>query len=279
MERLEWLKWRQKGIGGSDAPLLMGVSPYGNILDLYKQKIADEIEDKSNFVMDRGNRYEPRILAWFNAMNDSAFSPELIESQDYPFLRCSLDGKDGESILEIKIIGKEFFLKKEMPAKYYPQVQHNLMISRARVCFFIMLWQEGWDETKPLDSKDICVIPVYPDLEYQKKLLAAEISFWHDNVEKRIPPITDTIDISDLVQPYVDMVEQIKILEGELEKIREKIIAAADATGLKKVTCGNLKITKEERKGAVDYSKVPELKDVDLEQYRKKSSTSWRITA
>ena len=33
------------------------------------------------------------------------------------------------------------------------------------------------------------------------------------------------------------------------------------------------------RKGNVDYAKIPELKGIDLEKYRKGSISSWRITS
>jgi hypothetical protein len=38
-----------------------------------------------------------------------------------------------------------------------------------------------------------------------------------------------------------------------------------------------LTIIKTERKGSVDYSKVPELVGVNLDSYRKKSTTVWTI--
>src|SRR5262249_26782935 len=34
----EWLAWRRTGIGGSDAPVIMGLSPYRGLLSLYVDK-------------------------------------------------------------------------------------------------------------------------------------------------------------------------------------------------------------------------------------------------
>lgn len=36
--REEWLKERQKGIGGSDAAVILGLNPYKTILDFGKKK-------------------------------------------------------------------------------------------------------------------------------------------------------------------------------------------------------------------------------------------------
>lgn len=45
-----------------------------------------------------------------------------------------------------------------------------------------------------------------------------------------------------------------------------------------KNTCGaEYYFQQEERRGSVDYSAIPELKSVDLEQYRKKPVKSWRL--
>lgn len=49
-------------------------------------------------------------------------------------------------------------------------------------------------------------------------------------------------------------------------------------SGKKACEGAGIKVTTYERAGAVDYSKVPELKGVDLDQYRKKPTVQTRIT-
>ena len=45
-----------------------------------------------------------------------------------------------------------------------------------------------------------------------------------------------------------------------------------------KNTCGiDYYLQQEERRGLVDYKVIPELKDVDLEQYRKNKTVCWKI--
>lgn len=48
--REDWLSWRRKGIGGSDAAAVMGISPFHTKRDLYYDKrniqpVVDEEED------------------------------------------------------------------------------------------------------------------------------------------------------------------------------------------------------------------------------------------
>ena len=35
LTREEWLEWRRKGIGGSDAAAVLGISPFRTAVDLY----------------------------------------------------------------------------------------------------------------------------------------------------------------------------------------------------------------------------------------------------
>lgn len=39
LPREEWLEWRRKGIGGSDAATIIGVSPFSTARDLYYDMI------------------------------------------------------------------------------------------------------------------------------------------------------------------------------------------------------------------------------------------------
>ena len=48
----EWFKYRNSGIGASEAPIILGLSPYKTRIELYEQKINPVIEgNKSNFII------------------------------------------------------------------------------------------------------------------------------------------------------------------------------------------------------------------------------------
>ena len=52
LPRDEWLEWRRKGIGGSDAATIIGVSPFSTARDLYYDKlnIVSAVEEENNWV-------------------------------------------------------------------------------------------------------------------------------------------------------------------------------------------------------------------------------------
>ena len=45
LPREEWLAYRRKGIGGSDASAVLGISPFRTGVDLYYDKLGQSVED------------------------------------------------------------------------------------------------------------------------------------------------------------------------------------------------------------------------------------------
>ena len=45
LPREEWLAYRRKGIGGSDAAAVLGISPFRTGVDLYYDKLGQSVED------------------------------------------------------------------------------------------------------------------------------------------------------------------------------------------------------------------------------------------
>lgn len=117
--REEWLRWRQTGIGSSDAPIIHGISKYATPRQLWEGKLAEKFkEEESNFVLQMGNDLEPKARARFAALwnlenfpppgEEETFEPRRVQMQDLPFMLASLDGasKDLETIIEIKFMSR-----------------------------------------------------------------------------------------------------------------------------------------------------------------------------
>ena len=65
--------------------------------------------------------------------------------------------------------------------------------------------------------------------------------------------------------------QQQEILKSVEEQIKEIV------DGNEQIECNGFKIAKQVRKGSVDYSAIPQLSEVDLEQYRKADSEFYVI--
>lgn len=110
--RRQWLAERRKGIGGSDAAVIMGASRYRNISELWQIKTGRIDEPKIvNRYVDYGAAAEKHLMGLF-MLNHPHFQVvphdnKIIWSKDYPFIFASLDGEykdeDGnKGIVEIK---------------------------------------------------------------------------------------------------------------------------------------------------------------------------------
>lgn len=197
-DRLKWLEWRHTGIGSSDASVLMGVSRFKTRKQLLIEKYYPfSGEDQANsYIKDRGNKIEIQVRKYLEDMKGTTFSAMSCESKVFPFMKASLDGisPDNRTIIEIKLLSSvnpakvnkeaEGYIKWDkalqgaVPREYYPQIQHQLMITGADVCLFV-----GYKEVKGdyiVTSDKLAIVAVYPDKQYIKELAKKEFEFWYE---------------------------------------------------------------------------------------------------
>lgn len=181
-----WHAWRAKGIGASESPIIMGVSPWSTPYQLWQEKTGRLKRDFSNYATERGHRLEPKARASYEFKFGYNCPPILATNQRFPFIRASLDGWNAENgvILEIKCPGRmdhEKALAGQIPEKYFPQIQHQfLAVGNAKVAHYY-----SYD-----GERGVCV-ECLPDLEYQEKLFEALCAFWQCIRDDVPPPMTE----------------------------------------------------------------------------------------
>lgn len=75
-------------------------------------------------------------------------------------------------------------------------------------------------------------------------------------------------------QQWLNIHAQMKSLESEEKRLREALIQMA---GSQNTTGGGIRLTRSLRKGNVQYAQIPELRNIDLEQYRKEPIEIWKL--
>jgi putative phage-type endonuclease len=272
-----WHEWRGKGLGSSDAPIIMGTSPWKTAYQLWEEK-TKKVKNtfKGNFATDRGNRLEPMIRACYEFEQNHEAPPILCSNPQYPFIRASLDGYcvAKNIILEIKAPGQvdhATALEGKVPEKYYPQLQHQLLaMPEAKLCHY---YSSDGKESRAL-------VEVTRDPEYQEKLLEALTKFWKCVAEDTPPELTDrdfkrisSRELEDLLIDYGHLTQNIAKLEETLSEIKAKILNHTEVENRRVQIGDKWKIGITHRKGSIDYGKIPILKGMDLEPYRKSGST------
>lgn len=232
--REQWLQDRRKGIGGSDAAAVLGVSPWATPLDVYLDKIG-EGEDRQTEAMRFGTLLEPIVRAEYQRRTgfDVRHSPALqFVSEAHPFMRASLDGiakpQGGASrVLEIKTArsaegwGDEG--TDDIPIHYTAQVQHYMAVTGFEVADVAVL----------IGGSDFRIYTVAADKDLHEAMIERERSFWHDHVLARVPP--EPITLNDAARLFkrdnggsVEASEEVFLAWDELREARAKAKALED---------------------------------------------------
>lgn len=90
---LEWLRWRHGGLGASDGPGWLGLSPYSSPRDVWLSKVSDTITDEQTEAMEFGHVLEPVILAQIAKRHGDP------ENERHPYLGQIISGGAFESIV------------------------------------------------------------------------------------------------------------------------------------------------------------------------------------
>jgi len=269
----EWHSLRKTKITATDASVIMGESHWKTRIQLYHEKLSNDPPMPPNERMQRGVDLEPIARDLFILKTGTIVKPAVVVRD---WAMASLDGisDDGKFVVEIKCPGKkdhDAALTGFIPSHYYAQLQHQMYVTDVQNMSYFSF-----------DGVDGVSVHVKRDNKYIEKMIEEEKKFY-DCLINKVPPEpseSDYIQRDDLdwvkcANSWKVVACKIKELEKEEEELRMQLIFLSGESNTKGE---GISLCQVKRKGNIDYSKVPELKGLDLEIYRKPSSNSWRIT-
>lgn len=274
----EWYETRRKYIGASEASIVMGLNPWRTSKSLWEEKTG--IKEPSRFenkYMREGTLKEPKALKRYNELTRLACEDKVFVSDDFSFMRASMDGYDTRKRcgVEIKCPQKKTFekLSKEIPPYYYAQLQHQMVCSNLKkIDFFVYLDDETYSSTH-----------VDLDEDFAKKMIEKERIFWDHVQNVTVPPdkkdkkfVERDLDFSELCEVFDELRAYKKDIEKDMKTVWDKILKIGDGENSHHQ---GYYLERTIRKGGVDYSTIPELKDVDIEKYRKTECEIWRLNS
>ena len=190
LTREEWLKWRTKGIGGSDVSVIAGLNKFRSVFQLWLEKTAQTIpEESENKFTHFGNVLEPIVKKEFMKVTGLKVRAKkaLLQSEEYPFMLADLDGviyENGEMcIFEAKTASayKEDVWENGVPEEYQLQVQHYMAVTGAKKTYIAAL----------VGGNSFFYHVVYRDEELISMIIKMEKRFWEDNVIRGREPDAD----------------------------------------------------------------------------------------
>lgn len=184
MSHSDWLKARQNGIGGSDAPALVlpcDVYKWHRPADVYASKVSKP-DETSPLACRVGSYLEPFVADLFTETTGIKVHRlnRIIISEEHPFMFANIDRKvRGENAgLEIKtteVYNKSKFTDEEFPYQYYVQIQHYMAVTGWKKWYLAALIGNQrfvWYEV-PRNDEDIA------------EIIETESKFWNDIVVPR----------------------------------------------------------------------------------------------
>lgn len=224
----EWLEARQKYLTASEASAMMGVHPTVSRNDLLRAKHDGLEKEVSRFVREKIFENGHQIEAQARPIAEEIIGEELYPAtvvDDGGQLSASLDGApmSYKALWECKQWNAEKaeqVERGECPECDYPQVQQQLMVTGAEKCLYMVT-----GGTK--DDTVSCW--VYPDEEYQQKLVAGWDQFEKDLADYTPPkdePQAVGTKMSDL--PALNVQVEGKVLATNVDQFRETALAVFD---------------------------------------------------
>lgn len=199
--RDEWLEARRSGIGGSDVPAILGLSPWKTPLDVYLDKIGesatDAVDDGPDTPIYWGNVLED-VVATEYARRTGHKIRRVNRQLVHPEIRIATANLDrmvvstpaGPGVLECKTAraanddwgepGTD-----DVPDYYLAQVVHYLGVTGYRWADLAVLF---------LSDREFRIYHIERDDDLVSHLLESEQEWWREHVEARIPPAPMSVE-------------------------------------------------------------------------------------
>jgi putative phage-type endonuclease len=297
MTEADWQEYRknQKGLGGSDASIILGLNPYKSAFSLWLEKTGQtKAPEIDNEYVEWGNLLEPVIRNQFRKITgfEVVENHFVLQHDEHEFMVANLDGEvvdpqfgSERGVLEIKTTSErnKSDWEEGCPDHYMIQIQHYLAVTGYSyayvVCLigghnfkYFLIHRDDYviDQiiSAEMNFQECVKLNLSPEItgnESDSNYLAAQFSI--DNGEE----LELTSDQEKKVLLYISIQKEIKALQEQAETIKNQLKFEARETKIFKgqkvrISMPTIKkIAFDSKKFALDH---PEL----YEKYKTKES-------
>lgn len=271
MRREEWLEWRRKGIGGSDASAVAGFNRYRSPMAVWMEKTGQFEEDPPGEPAYWGSVLESLVAEEFEKRSglETLRISMMYQHHEHEFMLANLDGlikdpaKEGPGILECKT-ASAYKLNEwdgdRIPDEYMIQMQHYMAVTGCTWGYFAVLIGGNTFIYKPVERNEAMI----------QSLIKLEKEFWEEYVIGGGAPPMDGSDASVnlLNHLYPDAVQASEMeLNSEQYGLIELLEQAKDAA---KVANEVVRLYENQLKDAI--------KDHEIALFRGDPVVTWKNT-
>ena len=225
----EWIEERRKGLGGSDASVVLGLNRWKSRMALFLEKTGQITPPPAGERAYWGTVLEDIVAQEFTKRTGKKVRRRnfIFQDEEYPFLIANIDREIvGENAgLECKTTAEynaDDWKDNSIPDVYFCQCQHYCRVM-------------GWDGVYIavlIGLKDFKWKYIPRDDEFISLMVDREVDFWVNHVEKNIPPEWDGSDASDELlkklypeakKPSVRLSDDVNTVISEYLRLDEQI--------------------------------------------------------
>jgi len=238
MSRDDWLRERQKGIGGSDASAILGFNPWKSPFELYIEKTSDVVQEIDNEAIHWGNVLEDVVAQEFSRRTGKKVRRrnQIFKHKEHDWMIANID-RDvvGErALLECKTtnaFNRDQWEGDDIPPAYMCQLQHYMAVLDYEKAYIAVLIGGQKFVWKEIDRDD----------EFIELMIEHEKDFWENHVLKEVPPEIDgsksasellkqmypedngeTITLNDDAEMLIEAIESIKAEVKEKQSLQKE---------------------------------------------------------
>lgn len=270
--REEWLQERRKGIGGSDAAKVLGVSRWGGPLSVYLEKKGLYVPEDPGEPAYWGTVLEDVVAREFEKRSGLRVQRQnkIFTHPDYPWMLANIDrrivgqNKGLECKTASNFMGDEWE-GDELPDAYYIQIQHYMAVMGWEACWVACL----------IGGQRYVQKEVQRNPELINTIIEKEREFWEEHFLKDVPPPVTPFDNPNSLWP-----EQTD--DDMVQDIDEETITIAQSLAGVQATIKGLENEEERLKGILK-SKIGEMAGIQgicsWKQAKSKMVTDWQSVA
>lgn len=296
----EWHQWRKGGVTASEAPVILGRSPYKTPWRLWAEKTGRMAppDFSRNPNVQRGVKLEDYVREQWAIEHLEVVEPACAEWDQDPVFRASFDGLTSEELpVEIKCPSESVFADVLTRGRdsdafklYEVQVQHQLLVADAPKGWLVFFCNGAMKEFEIARDEAVIAEIIEKGRAFHKAVV--------EGVEPPMDPERDVYVPSDASEKerWVAAARSFSSLQNRINALKAEIAALEEQQAFDKeefkilmkdfasASCAGVSVKHVFAKGRVDYKAA--LKDAcgslpsdaELERFRSASSERWSFS-
>lgn len=217
LDHASWLRYRKKGLGGSDAGAVCGWNRYRSAMQVFLDKTTEQAEEMDNEAMRQGKELEDYVARRFMEAAGKKVRRlnAILYDDEHPFMLADVDRMVvGENAgLECKTASPysaDQWKDGKIPPSYLLQCYHYMSVCQA----------DAWYLAVVIYGKEFRYCKIERDEEAIQNLVKTEKEFWEEYVLKGILPNPDGSEGADnaIRQMFPQSSEKTLLLPEQMEE-------------------------------------------------------------